>query len=67
MVVVSEGRVPEHLYRKMVLLGKDGPLQRPEAETSYIQKQLEILKKSGVKPTPKEERKAKKAKTGDDE
>ena len=67
MVVVSEGRVPEHLYRRMYLLSKDGPVQRSEAETSSIQKQLEILKQSGAKPTPKEDRKAKKAKKSDDE
>ena len=68
MVVFSEGRVPGHLYRKMVLLGKEGPVQRPDAEVSHVQKQLDVLKESGAKPAPKEDRAAKKArKKADDE
>ena len=67
MVVVSEGRVPEHLYRKMYLLSKDGPVQRPAEEASHIQKQLEILKKSGAKPTPKAEGAGKNGKQKEDD
>ncbi len=50
MVVVSEDASPDHLYRKMLLLGKDGPVTRPEAEAAHVKDQLRLLEKSGAKP-----------------
>ncbi len=52
LVVVSEGRVPEHLYRKMYLLGEKGPVGREAAEASLIQPQLERLRREGARAVP---------------
>jgi len=50
MVVVSEDASSHHLYRRMLLLGADGPVKRPAAEACHIKDQLKLLEKSGATP-----------------
>ena len=40
MFIVSESISSQHLYRKMMLVGADGPVPRPEAEAANIVKDL---------------------------
>ena len=65
LVVVSEGRVAEHLYRKMVLLGESGPVGRPAGEASQIGPQLELLRRAGA-AAPRGGKKGPKAQTEED-
>lgn len=58
LVVVSEGRVPEHLYRKMFLLGERGPVRRAAAEASQVGPQLELLRRAGAARPPGEGKRA---------
>ena len=64
-VGVSEGRVAEHLYRKMVLLGESGPVGRPAGEASQIGPQLELLRRAGA-AAPRGGKKGPKAETEED-
>jgi hypothetical protein len=61
MVIVSEGRLSEYLYRRMILLGAGGPVKRPKAEASHVERQLKILREAGAEPETKETKAAKRA------
>ncbi len=63
LVILSEGQPSDYLYKRMMLVGENGPAKRPAAEASYIQEQLTALREAGVQPETKESRAAgKKAK-----
>ena len=62
MIIVSEGSASDYLYKRMILLGADGPVKRPAAEASHIQEQLKALREAGVQPESRESREANRAK-----
>lgn len=61
MVIISEARPADYLYRRMLLLGAEGPVNRSQADASYIQDRLKMLRDSGVAPESKESKAKKRA------
>ena len=69
MFIVSEAVSSQHLYKKMMLMGRDGPVKRPEEEADIaIKNLLEIIKsgplKSGATQVPVVKRSKKQKKEG---
>lgn len=59
-IIVAERVSTENLFRKMILLGMNGPVKRSEAEASQIAELLKAIEDSGIKPTNAWEAKRKK-------
>jgi BNR repeat-containing family member len=51
LVIAAERVSPTNLYRKMILLGANGPVTRPEEEASQIKVLLASAEKAGVNST----------------
>ena len=56
LVILSEGQPSDYLYKRMMLVGENGPAKRPAAEASYILEQLKALREAGVQPETEESR-----------
>ncbi len=61
MVIISEARPADYLYRRMLLLGAEGPVDRSQADALYVQDRLKMLRDSGVDPESKESKAEKRA------
>jgi hypothetical protein len=67
MLVGSQPQQPEHLYRRMYLIGDRGPIGRPVAEASHLGDRLERIKELPPGRPKAEAKKKKRAAVQDEE